>query len=357
MLNRKELKNKAIELLKDLIENESFSGEENKTADRIVEFLEQSGAKAERINNNVYSFHSPYDPTKKTILLNSHHDTVKPGQSWTYNPFEAKIEGDRLTGLGSNDAGASAVSLLATFIYFLDKEIPFNLIVAITAEEENSGNLNVGSLLPSLPKIDLGIVGEPTKMDMAIAERGLIVYDIEVKGKTGHAARNEGINAIYLANDLLNRLQNFCFDKVSEFMGPVKLTVTQIEAGKQHNVVPDSCKLVMDVRVNELYSNEEVNARLQKEFSSDSISFIPRSLRLNSSKIDPTHPIVQKGISLGCATYGSPTLSDQSMMDFTTVKIGPGDSARSHTPDEFIYLSEIEHGIDRYIALLEDFNF
>lgn len=357
MLTQNEVKNKAVELLKQLIKIESFSGEEDKTADTIFNFLVENGAEVHRQNNNVFSFHSAIDPTKKTILLNSHHDTVKPGNSWTYNPFEATLEGDKLIGLGSNDAGASAVSLLATFIYLLHRPLHYNLIVAITAEEENSGSLNVGSLLPSLPKIDLGIVGEPTQMDMAIAERGLIVYDIDVLGKTGHAAREEGINAIYLANDLIQKIQDFEFEKVSEFMGNVKMTITQIEAGKQHNVVPDLCKIVMDVRVNEFYTNEEVDEILQKQFASEDIILKPRSLRLNSSRIEENHPIVQKGIDLGCMTYGSPTLSDQSMMNFTTVKIGPGDSARSHTPDEYIYISEIQHGIERYIQLLEDFDF
>ncbi|WP_068595334.1 M20 family metallo-hydrolase [Vaginella massiliensis] len=357
MLSQNDVKHKAVALLKEMIQLESFSGSEEKTADLLFNFLVENGAEVHRQNNNVYSFHSKMDANKKTILLNSHHDTVKPGSTWTYDPFGATLEGDKLIGLGSNDAGASAVSLLATFLYLLDKPLAYNLIVAITAEEENSGKLNVASLLPHLPPIDLGIVGEPTQMDMAIAERGLIVYDIITKGKTGHAAREEGINAIYIANDFISKLRAFEFDKVSEFMGPVKMTITQIEAGKQHNVVPDECKMVMDVRVNEFYSNEEVNDCLQKQFSSPEIELLPRSLRLNSSRIAENHPIVEKGIELGCTTYGSPTLSDQSMMNFTTVKIGPGDSARSHTPDEYIYISEIHHGIERYIELLEDFKF
>ncbi len=357
MLDQEEIKKHAVELLKDLIEIESFSSEEDKTADRIFKFLTDFGAEVHRQNNNVWSIHPNFDSSKKTILLNSHHDTVKAGKSWTYEPLKATLEGDKLIGLGSNDAGASAVSLLATYVYLLNKKINYNLIVAITAEEENSGPLNVGSILSSLPKIDLGIVGEPTQMDMAIAERGLIVYDIEVTGKTGHAARNEGLNAIYLANDFINEIRTFQLEKVSDFMGPVKMTITQINAGKQHNVVPDLCELVMDVRVNEFYSNEEVDKILTDKFNSENIKLNARSLRLNSSRIDENHPIVQKGIELGCATYGSPTLSDQSMMNFTTVKIGPGDSARSHTPDEFIYLSEIHHGIERYIDLLIDFDF
>lgn len=226
-----ELKNKAINLLKQLIETQSFSGEEDKTADLIFEFLESNGAKAQRQDNNVWSIHPNYDVSKKTILLNSHHDTVKFGSNWKYDPLIATVEEDKLIGLGSNDAGASAVSLLASFLYFLDKELDFNLIVAISAEEENSGQKNIASILPKLGKIDLGIVGEPTQMNMAIAERGLVVLEVEAKGKTGHAARNEGMNAIYEALEDIHWFQNFQFEKVSDFLGPVKMTVTQIEAG------------------------------------------------------------------------------------------------------------------------------
>ena len=355
MLELSILKEKAVTLLCDLIETQSFSSEENETAEIIFKFLKDNGATPQRQDNNVYAIHPGYDESKKTILLNSHHDTVKFGKSWTYDPLKATIEGDRLTGLGSNDAGASAVSLLATFINYLNEDLPFNLIVAITAEEESSGDLNVGSLLPSLPKIDLGIVGEPTKMDMAIAERGLIVFDVIAKGKTGHAARNEGVNAIYEALDIINWFKTYEFDKVSDMLGPVKTTVTQINAGKQHNVVPDECTMVIDCRVNELYTNEEVADIIVEALPNADIT--ARSLRLNSSRISIDHPIVQKGIALGCSTYGSPTMSDQTMMAFDTIKIGPGDSARSHTPDEYILISEIEHGIDRYVKLLKDFKF
>lgn len=355
MLELSVLKQKAVDLLCKLIETQSFSSEEHETAEIIFNFLKENGAEPQRQDNNVYAIHPGFDDSKKTILLNSHHDTVKFGSSWTYNPLKATIEGDRLTGLGSNDAGASAVSLLATFINYLNEDLPFNLIVAITAEEESSGNLNVGSLLPNLPKIDLGIVGEPTKMDMAIAERGLIVFDVTAKGKTGHAAREEGVNAIYEALDVINWFKTYQFEKVSDMLGPVKTTVTQINAGKQHNVVPDECTMVVDCRVNEMYTNEEVADIIKAALPNAEVK--PRSLRLNSSRISINHPIVQKGISLGCATYGSPTMSDQTMMAFDTIKIGPGDSARSHTPDEYILISEIQHGIDRYIKLLKDFNF
>ena len=355
MLELAVLKKKAVDLLCQLIETQSFSGEEDKTADIIFKFLTDHGATAHRQNNNVWSIHPNFDENKKTILLNSHHDTVKFGSSWTYDPLKATIEGDKLIGLGSNDAGASAVSLLATYINFLNDDLPFNLIVAITAEEESSGQLNVASILPNLPKIDLGIVGEPTQMDMAIAERGLVVMDVIVKGKTGHAARNEGVNAIYEAIDVMNWFKTYQFERVSDMLGPVKMTVTQIEAGKQHNVVPDECRLVVDCRVNELYSNQEVVDIISSCLPKAEVK--ARSLRLNSSRISENHPIVQKGIELGCTTYGSPTMSDQAMMNFETVKMGPGDSARSHTPDEYIYLSEIEHGIERYTSLLKGFMF
>lgn len=351
---KEKIKEQAIELLKQLIETQSFSGEEEQTAQLISDFLEKHQAKVFRQDNNVWSIREDFDPDKKTILLNSHHDTVKFGRTWTYDPLKATLVEDKLIGLGSNDAGASAVSLLATYLYLLDQPLEYNLIVAITAEEENSGQKNVGSILPLLPKIDLGIVGEPTQMDMAIAERGLVVLECEAKGKTGHAARNEGVNAIYEAMQDLEWFRTYQFEKVSDMLGPVKMTVTQIEAGKQHNVVPDSCKFVVDVRVNEMYSNEEIVSLIQEKVNCE---VNPRSLRLNSSHIDIKHPIVQKGISLGCKTYGSPTLSDMAMMPFDTVKIGPGDSARSHTPDEYIYLSEIKEGIDRYIDLLEGFHF
>ena len=345
------IKNEVIELLKKLIATPSFSGEEHDTADLIVSFLRQYDIEVNRKDNNIWAKYKHFDATKKNILLNSHHDTVKPGSSWTYDPFFPTLEGDKLIGLGSNDAGGPAMALLATFLFFLDKNLPFNLIYAITAEEENSGNKNVADILDELGEIDLAIVGEPTKMDMAIAERGLVVLDCIVKGKTGHAARNEGENAIYKAIDSIKWFNSYEFDKVSDLLGPVKMTVTQINAGKQHNVVPDECKLVVDVRVNEFYSNQEVAEMIQKNLSCE---VIPRSFRLNSSRISLDHPIVKKGIALGCETYGSPTLSDQCMMPFDSVKIGPGDSARSHTPDEYIYLQEIKNGIDLYIKLLED---
>lgn len=347
-------KKEAVELLKELIEIQSFSGEEDKTADLIFRFLKSHNFLPKRKGNNVWCHAGSFYEDKRTILLNSHHDTVKPGKSWTYDPFIALVEGDRLTGLGSNDAGASAVSLLSAFVHLSEKEQEYNLIVAITAEEENSGANNVASILDDLPSIDLGIVGEPTQMQMAVAERGLLVLDCYAKGKTGHAARQEGENAIYKAIEDMAWFRNYHFEKTSKLLGDVKMTVTQLDAGKQHNVVPDLCHFVVDVRVNENYSNEEIVETIKKHVA---CRVEPRSLRLRSSGISLDHPIVKKGVSLGLSSYGSPTLSDQSVMSFSTLKIGPGDSARSHTPDEYIFLSEIEEGIEIYVDLLSDFSF
>jgi acetylornithine deacetylase len=294
------------------------------------------------------------DPHKPTILLNSHHDTVKPGVAWTYPPFGAMVEGDKLTGLGSNDAGASAVSLLAVFRYFYDRPTAFNLICAITAEEEVSGANGVKSILPELGEIDLGIVGEPTGMNAAIAEKGLLVLDGVALGRTGHAARNEGDNALYKALDDINWLRTYQFPNVSEMLGPVKMTVTQISAGTQHNVVPDECRYVVDVRPTECYTNEEILEIIRAHVQA---TITPRSTHLQSSGLPLGHPIVQKAVVMGKTTYGSPTLSDQALMRFPTLKMGPGDSARSHAPDEYILLSEIRSGIADYIDLLTDFNF
>ncbi|WBA42164.1 M20 family metallo-hydrolase [Hymenobacter canadensis] len=345
------LTNDAIELLIQLVQTPSLSREEDQTAELIFRFLTFHGARPQRDANNVWALSKRFDPAKPTILLNSHHDTVKPGASWTADPFGAVMEGDRLTGLGSNDAGASAVSLLATFLYFHEQEnLPYNLICAITAEEEVSGANGIRRLLPLLPKIDLGIVGEPTQMDLAVAEKGLVVLDCVAHGRTGHAAREEGENALYKALDDVQRLRDYQFERVSELLGPVKLTVTQMQAGTQHNVVPDRCTFVADVRTNELYTNPEVVEFVRSLIGAE---VTPRSTHLNSSRIPLTHPLVQRGVALGCRTFGSVTLSDQSMMPFTTVKIGPGDSARSHTPDEYILLSEIRAGVQGYVALLD----
>ncbi|QDA60357.1 M20 family metallo-hydrolase [Hymenobacter jejuensis] len=344
----------AIDLLIALIKTPSFSREEDRTATLIFDFLAAHGAQPQRAQNNVWAVGRHYDAQKPTILLNSHHDTVKAGSTWTHDPFGAVLEGDKLIGLGSNDAGASAVSLLATFLYFHESELPYNLICAITAEEEISGANGIRSILPELGRLDLGIVGEPTQMDMAIAEKGLVVLDCVAHGKTGHAARDEGENALYKAVADIQWFQNYRFPDVSPLLGPVKMTVTQVQAGSQHNVVPDRCHFVVDVRTNELYSNQEVVQVVQQHVGAEVTA---RSVYLNSSRIELQHPFVQRGLSLGRKAFGSATLSDQAVMNFNTVKIGPGDSARSHTPDEFIYLSEIRAGINTYIQLLEGFRF
>ncbi|MBD2721952.1 M20 family metallo-hydrolase [Hymenobacter armeniacus] len=349
-----ELRDAAVALLVQLIKTPSFSREESGTAALIEAFLLAHGATPHRQQHNVWAFSENFDAQKPTILLNSHHDTVKPGAGWNYDPFGAVLEGDKLIGLGSNDAGAAAVSLLATFLYFRNKSNAFNLICAITAEEEISGANGIRSVLPEFGKVDLGIVGEPTGMQLAIAEKGLLVLDGTAHGKTGHAARNEGENALYKALGDIQWLRNYQFPKVSPLLGPVKTTVTQINAGTQHNVVPDRCQFVVDVRTNELYSNQEVLEIIRANVQSE---ITPRSTHLNSSRISDQHPLIRKGKAMGKQMYGSPTLSDQSMMPFETLKMGPGESARSHTPNEYILLSEIDAGIRDYIALLSDFTF
>ncbi len=347
-----QLSEDAIGLLSQLIQTPSFSREEAATATIIEDFLTRRGITPQRQGNNVWAVSQQFDARKPTILLNSHHDTVKPGVAWTYPPFGATLEGDKLTGLGSNDAGASAVSLLAVFRYFYDRPTAFNLICAITAEEEVSGANGVKSILPALGKIDLGIVGEPTGMHAAVAEKGLLVLDGVARGRTGHAARNEGDNALYKALDDIIWLRTYQFPSVSDMLGPVKMTVTQISAGTQHNVVPDECRYVVDVRPTECYSNEEILATVRANVQAD---ITPRSTHLQSSGIALDHPLVRKAVAMGKTTYGSPTLSDQALMRFTTLKMGPGDSARSHAPDEYILLSEIRAGIADYIELLTDF--
>lgn len=339
-----------ISLLKRLIATPSFSKEEDETANIIQNFFSEKGVSTHRKGNNIWAKSKFWSAKKPVILLNSHHDTVRPVVNWMRNPFEPTIENDQLFGLGSNDAGASLVSLIAIFLHFYEiEDLPFNLIMAATAEEEISGKNGIASIFSELGKIDLGIVGEPTQMQMAIAEKGLMVIDGLAEGKAGHAARNEGINALYIALEDIDFLRKFEFPKHSDLFGKIKISVTQIEAGTQHNVVPDKCKFVIDVRTNEHYSNQEVFQILQENCQSE---LTARSFRLNSSKIEINHPIVQKGLDLGLKYYGSPTLSDQALMPFKTIKIGVGDSARSHTADEFVLLSEIEEGIEIYKKLL-----
>lgn len=341
----------AIEMLKMLISTPSISREEKTVADMVENLLIQMGFTPNRKGNNLWITAPGFDSSKPTILLNSHIDTVKPTGNWDSDPFTPIIRENKITGLGSNDAGASVVSLLAAFRLLTQKAQPYNLIYSATAEEEVSGLNGVSSILPELGNIDLGVVGEPTQMQMAVAEKGLLVVDGTVYGKAGHAARNEGVNAIMEALPVIEWFRDFHFEKESRFLGPVKMTVTGINAGSQHNVIPDQCRFMVDIRVNECYTNEEVLDHLRKMVK---CQLVPRSTRLNSSSIPETHPIVVKGKKLGLLTYGSPTTSDQAVMAFPTLKIGPGDSARSHTANEFILTPEIKQGIEIYTHLLDD---
>ncbi len=343
----------AIALLKELIEIPSFSSEETHTANAIEAWLSSFGIPFKRENNNVYAFNKHFDENKPTLLLNSHHDTVKPNAAYTKDPFKAQVHGDKLYGLGSNDAGGCLVSLLATFAYYYEaNKLNHNIVMVASAEEESSGPNGLNSMLPTLPKIDVAIVGEPTLMQLAIAEKGLVVFDATVKGTPSHAAHPNNNNAIYNTIGVLEWFKEYRFNKVSEVLGEVKLTVTQINAGKQHNVVPAEVGLVIDVRVNDCYSNQEIASILENEAP---CQMDARSLRLNSSAIDPNHDLVKAGIALGRSVYGSPTLSDQACLSCQSLKLGPGDSTRSHSADEFIYLNEIQEGIDLYIKILNGF--
>jgi acetylornithine deacetylase len=341
----------AKELLKQLIAIPSFSKEEQGTADAIEAYMKGKGVEVKRHLNNVWATNKYVDAAKPTILLNSHHDTVKPNKSYTKNPHSPVVEDGRLYGLGSNDAGGALVSLLATFLHFHDKkELKYNLAYAATAEEEISGANGIAALLPLIGKIDFAIVGEPTQMQLAIAEKGVMVLDCLAYGKSGHAAREEGVNAIYEAMKDIEWFKSFSFPKTSPLLGPVKMTVTIIKAGTQHNVVPDTCEFTVDVRVNECYTNEEVLDIIKKNVKCEVKA---RSFRLKSSFITEEHTLVKAGKSLGLKTYGSPTISDRALMPFTSLKLGPGDSARSHIADEFIYLDEIKTAIDTYIRMLD----
>jgi acetylornithine deacetylase len=345
------LQNEAIALLKQLIATPSFSKEEDNTADIIEQSLERKGVKTRVHLKNIWATNKFYDETKPTILLNSHHDTVRPNKGYTIDPFNPIETDGKLFGLGSNDAGGCLVSLIASFLFYYNKaDLKYNLILAATAEEEISGSNGVEALLPHLGKIEFGIVGEPTEMQMAVAEKGLIVLDCVAHGKAGHAARNEGENAIYKAIQDIEWFQSYKFPKVSELLGPLKMTVTIIDTeNKAHNVVPTECHFVADVRVNELYSFEDVMEVIKNNIRSD---IKPRSFRLRSTAIALDHPVVKAGIELGRVYYGSPTTSDKALMSFPALKMGPGNSARSHAADEYIYIDEIKKGIELYIALL-----
>jgi len=350
-MTQQELTNNAISLLKQLIETQSFSSEEDQTALHIEAWFKRNNINFIRTQNNVWSTNKYFDDSKPTLLLNSHHDTVKPNNGYTKDPLKAIVEDGKLFGLGSNDAGGCLVSLLATFAYFHEKEnLKYNLIIVASAEEENSGSNGLNSMLSVIPKVDVAIVGEPTLMHLAVAEKGLVVFDAEILGTPSHAAHPNDNNAIYNTIDVLQWFKDYTFARSSKALGDVKMTVTQINAGKQHNAVPANVKLVVDVRVNDKYSNKEIVEILQKESPCDSI--IPRSLRLNSSSIPVNHELVKAGIEIGRETYGSPTLSDQVVLACPSLKLGPGDSTRSHSADEFIYINEIEEGIKIYIELL-----
>ena len=346
------LQQNAIELLKQLISTPSFSKEEDKTADLLCTFLKQHGIEPVCVKNNVYAKSAFYDASRPTILLNSHHDTVKPNKNYTLDPFTpVEIEG-KLYGLGSNDAGGPLVALMATFLYFQKQpNLKYNLVLAASAEEEISGKEGIELVLPHLGPIDCAIVGEPTQMQMAVAERGLMVLDCIAHGKAGHAARNEGENSIYKAIQDIEWFHGYQFPKVSDLLGPVKMSVTVIETdNKAHNVVPAQCKFVVDTRVNELYTFEDVLQVIREHVQCE---VQPRSTRLRSTSIALEHPLVQSGITLGRTYYGSPTTSDKALMPFQALKMGPGDSARSHTADEYIYIDEVKEGIELYVELLK----
>ena len=341
----------ALALLQRLISVPSISRQENETADILENFLKEQGCITFRKGNNVWT-RTIINDELPVILLNSHHDTVKPAVSWTRDPFTPSIENERLYGLGSNDAGASLVSLIMTYLHFFEQNSrSFNLILAATAEEEITGNNGLALILDDIGHFDLAIVGEPTQMQMAVAEKGLMVLDCKTTGKTGHAARNEGLNAIYLALEDIEWFRNFKFPRTSTLLGDVKMTVSVINAGFQHNIVPDICEYVVDVRTNEHFNNDEALMIIRENMKHSEIK--PRSTFINSSSISMEHPFVQHGLALGLTAFGSPTTSDQARIPNASIKIGPGDSARSHTADEYILIDEIKNGIETYIRLLD----
>ena len=320
-------------------------------ADIVERKLGEMGFSPKRKGNNVWAMAAEYDAEKPTILLDAHLDTVKPNASWSRNPFEPTIEGDRLYGLGSNDTGGSLVAMMAAFSHLAKKEQPYNLIMLCSAEEEVTGTGGVRAILGELPRIDFAVVGEPTSMQPAIAEKGLMVFDCVARGRAGHAAREEGDNAIYKALKDIEWFRTYQFERISPLLGAVKMTVTGVQAGTQHNVVPDECRFMVDVRVNECYTNEELLAQVREKVASE---VTPRSTHLSSSYISPEHPAVKRLVADGRTPFGSPTMSNQAIMPFTTLKLGPGDSSRSHTADEYICLSEIAEAIEVYERLLDN---
>lgn len=349
---REHLHSIAIDLLQQLITIPSFSKEEDKTAGLLMGFFSYHGMEAKRVGNNVWAKNKFFDASKPTLLLNSHHDTVKPNPSYTRDPYAASIENGKLFGLGSNDAGGPLVSLIMTFFNYYERpNLKYNLVLAATAEEEISGTGGIEMVWKELPAIDMAIVGEPTLMNFAVAEKGLMVLDCVTYGKAGHAAREEGVNAIYQSLTDIEWFRTYEFPKISESLGKVKMSVTVIHAGQAHNQVPSECKFTVDVRATDAYSLEEILATIQQHVQCD---VKPRSLRFRSSGISKDNPLYKTGEKLGVTFYGSPTTSDKALIPVPSIKLGPGDSARSHSADEFIYLREIEDGINGYIRLIEN---
>ena len=348
-----ELTDRAVELLKHLIATPSVSRSEEQAANVMEQAIRDLGFQPRREANNVWALDPHFDENRPTLLLNAHLDTVKPVATWTRNPYCPEQDGDVLYGLGSNDCGGGLVSLLQVFAWLTAKEQPYNVIYLASAEEEVSGKDGISRVLPLLPPVEIAIVGEPTGMQPAIAEKGLMVLDVVAHGTSGHAARGEGVNAIYEALEDLHFLHTHKFRKVSDLLGPPIMNVTMIHAGTQHNVVPDRCEMVVDIRTNEFYQNEFVFEFLKKRLKSEVTA---RSFRLHSSRIDPQHPIVRRCKSMGLKPFGSPTLSDQALMSFPSLKLGPGESSRSHSADEFIRISEIAAAIETYIRLLDQIN-
>ncbi len=348
----KQLIENSITLLKELIGTASFSGQEEGTADLLQNFLKSHFVEFKRRHNNLWAYNKNFDSAKPTILLNSHHDTVKPNDGWTYEPFAATLEDDKLTGLGSNDAGAALVSLIAAFLHFYERQdLKYNLLLTATAEEENSGSKSIKSILDAVGPFEFAIVGEPTGMEMAIAEKGLIVLHCLAKGKSGHAAWANGVNAISVAIKDINWFNTYAFSKESKSLGPVRMSVTVINGGIQHNVIPDKCTFVVDIRSTDAYSNQEILDIVKENIASD---ILKSSYGLEPSFVPDGHILSETAKKLGIPTFASPTLSDQANISRPSIKMGPGISERSHTANEFVYLSEIADGIQKYIQLLEE---
>ena len=350
MMTQEQYVNDAVELLKKLIATPSVSRNEKDAADIMEQTIRSYGFEPQREANNLWIIDPHYDESRPTLLLNAHIDTVKPVASWSRDPFSPDIEDGMLYGLGSNDCGGGLCSLLQIFRMLTEKPQSYNLIYLASAEEEVSGKDGITRALPLLPHIDLAIVGEPTGMNPAVAEKGLMVLDVIAHGKSGHAARNEGVNAIYEALDDMRWIRDYKFEKVSEFLGPTKMTLTVVNAGTQHNVIPDKCTMLVDIRTNEFYDNEEVYEFIRQHLKSEVKA---HSFRLKSSRIDPEHPLIKKCVSMGMKPFGSPTLSDQALMHFPSFKLGPGESSRSHSANEFIRISEIRDAIAKYETLLD----